>query len=100
MIGILVGVAIAIVIAALAVTLLMVARARDKNWELYEIACDDSREWKAKYRALAEKRADERLAREIPRSSILAKSNYHAERDRERRTVANSNELERGEGVG
>lgn len=99
MIGILVGVAIALVIAALAITLLVVARDRDKNWELYEIACDDSREWKERYRILVEQTAEERI-KHGTMSNLKARANYYAERDRERKTVGGMNELEREAGCG
>jgi len=97
MIPVICGFAVASVILLLTFALCRALWQVENERELYKIACDEAKYWHEKYDALDAGRSQ---AREIPLSSILAKSNYHAERDRERRTVTSSNEIERGEGVG
>lgn len=97
MIPVICGFAVASVILLLTFALCRALWQVENEREMYRIACDEAKYWHEKHDALDAARVQ---TREIPLSSILAKSNYHAERDRERRTVTSTNELERSEGIG
>jgi len=97
MIGIVCGFVVASVILLLTFALISAHWMLERANELYKIACDEAKYWHEKYDALDAVRSQ---AREIPLSSILAKSNYHAERDRERKSIGGMNEFERKAGCG